>query len=550
MVYGVTEFVVNAVPVISNAITEPGWHTMYGTGTKSSSGIEVTESSAMGYAPFWRAVNLIAADVAGMPCDIFKRQKDGGKKYAADHPAATLLRDRPARWWSARTMIETATYHANVYGNAYLPIVRDMSGAPMEIGLADPCGMIIKIMDDGTKWYCWWQGSKPVRVQDRDMIHLMGMSRDGIMGLCQLDLFRNALGVGMAAQEFGGRLFSQGANMSGLLMVPGSFSEEKIRNTMAAWNSMQTGLNNAHKVALLQDGVKFQPMSIDPDKAQFLGTREFEVRQTVSNITGVPPHMLGDSTRTSHNSLESESQAYLSRCLNPWLKRWEAELRAKLMTEKERMKDSHVIEFNRESEVQMEGEKKVNMIYRQIECGMMTRNEARSLMNLPKISDEEQGGDDYYHPANWLVAGEEPDTDEPTEVDPMINPAEDPAEDPEEPMTDKSKSFLRAMVTSSVTSAIKLESAKMIQRAGIQADKFPAAVIEFYQTWTENTVPGLTDSACRVAVISHAETSKKLLMDVHSVSTSGSLKANVTDVVATWDSRAEKLISSLMKAVE
>jgi hypothetical protein len=220
------------------------------------------------------------------------------------------------------------------------------------------------------------------------------------------------------------------------------------------------------------------------------------------------------------------------------------------MTEKERMKDSHVIEFNRESEVQMEGEKKVNMIYRQIECGMMTRNEARSLMNLPKISDEEQGGDDYYHPANWLVAGEEPDTDEPTGVDPMVDPAEDPAEDPEEPITDKSKSFLRAMVTSSVTSAIKLESAKMIQRAGIQADKFPAAVVEFYQTWTENTVPGLSDSASRLAVISHAEASKKLLMDVHSVSTSDSLKANVTDVVATWNSRAEKLINSLMKAVE
>ena len=549
MVYGVTEFVVNAVPVVANAITEPGWHTMYGTGTKSSSGIEVTESSAMGYAPFWRAVNLIAADVAGMPCDIFKRQKDGGKKYAADHPAATLLRDRPARWWSARTMIETATDHANVYGNAYLPIVRDMSGTPMEIGLADPCGMIIKIMDDGTKWYCWWQGSKPVRVQDRDMIHLMGMSRDGIMGLCQLDLFRNALGVGMAAQEFGGRLFSQGANMSGLLMVPGSFSEEKIRNTMAAWNSMQTGLNNAHKVALLQDGVKFQPMSIDPDKAQFLGTREFEVRQTVSNITGVPPHMLGDSTRTSHNSLESESQAYLSRCLNPWLKRWEAELRAKLMTDKERMKDSHVIEFNRESEVQMEFDTKISAMATQIYNSILTPNEARRLLNLPSAGPY---GDRFYRQANLMVVGDD-DKDEPTEVEPIAepdDPEEVPMDDPEDLMTDKSKSLLRAMVTSSVTSAIKLESAKMIQRAAMQADKFPAAVAEFYQTWTENTVPALSESSCRVAVISHAETSKKLLMDVHSVSTSGSLKANVTDVVATWDSRAEKLISSLMKAVE
>jgi HK97 family phage portal protein len=547
MVYGVTELVVNSMPIVTSAVTDGGWRTLSGHSEKSSAGVMVNELSAMGYAPFWRAVNLIASDVAGMPCDIFKRQKDGGKKYAAEHPAAVLLRDRPAAWWSARTMIETGTYHANVFGNAYLPIVRDMAGNPVEIGLADPVGMMIRIMPDGQKWFVWYHDGQPVRVPDRDMIHVTGMSRDGIIGLCQLDLFRDALGVGMAAQQFGGRLFSQGANMSGLLMVPGHFSEEKVRNTMSAWNSMQTGLNNSHKVALLQDGVKFQQLSIDPDKAQFLQTREFEVRQTVSNITGVPPHMLGDATRTSHNSLESESQTYLSRCLNPWLKRWESELRAKLMTPNERMKDSHVIEFNRESEVQMEGEKKVNMIYRQIECGMMTRNEARSLMNLPKISDED-GGDEFYHPANWIVAGEE--------VDPMTtgpsgnqqDASESESEDPAEPSP--AENLLRAMITSSVTDAIKIEKSRVVSRAGMQSGNFHSAIEEFYATWTDSTVPEMGDSVSRLCIISHAEESKRLLSDVHSVSTSGSLKANVSDVVASWDSRAEILISSLMKAVK
>jgi hypothetical protein len=305
--------------------------------------------------------------------------------------------------------------------------------------------------------------------------------------------------------------------------------------------------HDKNKVALLQDGVKFQQLSIDPDKAQFLQTREFEVRQTVSNITGVPPHMLGDATRTSHNSLESESQTYLSRCLNPWLKRWESELRAKLMTPNERMKDSHVIEFNRESEVQMEGEKKVNMIYRQIECGMMTRNEARSLMNLPKISDED-GGDEFYHPANWIVAGEE--------VDPMTtgpsgnqqDASESESEDPAEPSP--AENLLRAMITSSVTDAIKIEKSRVVSRAGMQSGNFHSAIEEFYATWTDSTVPEMGDSVSRLCIISHAEESKRLLSDVHSVSTSGSLKANVSDVVASWDSRAEILISSLMKAVK
>ena len=401
MVYGVTEFVVNATPVVSNeVIKEAGWRTMYGGDNRTTSGVNVNEASALGYAPFWRAVNLISGDVAGMPCDIYKRQRDGGKKYADTHPAAPLLRDMASPWWRADELRRVLTSHALVHGNGYAPITRDMMGNPIALGLIDPNGVMIRIMDDGQKWYIWYEDGKAVRVPARDMLHIKGLGRNGLIGYSIISLMANALGVGMAAQEFGGRLFSNGANMSGLLMVPGHFSEEKIRNTMAAWNSMQTGLNQAHKVALLQDGVKFQPLSIAPEQAQFLQTREFEVRQTVSNITGVPPHMLGDATRTSHNSLESESQNYLARCLNPWLKEWEHELRSKLLTDKERIKDTHCIEFNREAEIQMEFEKKINGIYRQIECGVMTRNEARNLLNMARITDEDDGGDNFYHYAN------------------------------------------------------------------------------------------------------------------------------------------------------
>ena len=541
MVYGVTEIVVNATPILQNSsITEAGWKTIYGDGGKSSAGVMVNEMTALGYAPFWRAVNLIASDVAGMPCDIFKRQRDGGKKYAEAHPAARLLRDKPADWWSSRTMIETGTYHANVFGNAYLPIVRDLMGNPVEIGIADPCGMMIRILDSGEKWYIWYQDGKPVRVIDSDMIHIKGLSRDGIIGLSQLELFRNALGVGMAAQEFGGRLFSQGANMSGILMVPGHFNEEKIRNTMSAWQSMQTGLNQSHKVALLQDGVKFQPLSIDPDKAQFLGTREFEVRQTVSNITGVPPHMLGDSTRTSHNSLESESQTYLSRCLNPWLKRWESELRCKLLTTKERIKETHVIEFNRDSEVQMEGEKRVQMIRTQIESGTMTRNEARNLMNMPQITDPELGGDAFYVPANWMIATNEPVVPEP------VAPAPTEKVDPPKPATDN---VVRQLVTCSVTKDLQIERDRVVQRAGMRSAKFPEALDAFYETWTSSTAEALTSSGVRKAIKGHAEESKKILVDLHSCCTTESLKAQVQSVVASWDARGSQLIDQIVKEV-
>ena len=551
MVYGVTELLVNASPVLTNeVIKEAGWKTMYGGDHRSTAGVHVNESTALGYAPFWRAVNLISGDVAGMPCDIYKRQRDGGKKYADGHPAAPLLRDMASPWWRADECRKVMTSHALVYGNGYAPITRDMSGKPISLGLIDPTGVMIRVMDDGQKWYIWYENGKAIRVPSRDMLHIKGLGRNGLIGYSIIDLMANALGVGMAAQEFGGRLFSNGANMSGLLMVPGHFTEEKIRNTMSAWNSMQTGLNQAHKVALLQDGVKFQPLSIAPEQAQFLQTREFEVRQTVSNITGVPPHMLGDSTRTSHNSLESESQNYLARCLNPWLKEWEQEFRCKLLTEKERIKDTHCIEFNREAEIQMEFEKKVSGIYRQIECGVMTRNEARGLLNMPRITGDEEGGDDFYHPANWIVAGNEEDAAQQAEPQPMQEPEKEKEDEPETGTEYTASLMLRAMVTSSVTEAIKIERARVVQRAGMQADKFTVAIEDFYATWTDNTAPGLSGSAARLSIISHAELSKKMLFDVHSVSTVGSLKANVQDVVTSWDKRAENLITELLKGVK
>jgi len=551
MEFGVTEFTVNATPIRANV--DPGWRSIVDSGYKTYSGVEVSERSALGYAPFWRAINLIAGDVAGMPCDVFKRQRDGGKKYDSTHPAAPLLRDMAAPWWRSDDMRRVLTSHALIHGNGYGPIVRDMSGNPVEIGLVDPNQVWARIMEDGSKWYVIYIDGTPIKIPARDMIHIKGLGRDGITGYSIIELMKNALGVGMAAQEFGGRFFGSGSNMSGVLQIPGHFSEERIRNAISSWDTMQSGLKNSFKIALLQEGLKWQQTTIAPDQAQFLQTREFEVRATVANITGVPPHMLGDSTRTSHNSLESESQSYLHRCLNPWLKEWECELRTKLLTPKQRLKETHVIEFNREAEIQMEFEKKINGIYRQIECGVLTRNEGRNLLNMPKITDEDEGGDDYYHPANWVVAGEEPDLTTPAPAgSPPGTPGQDASEadaaDPEEADTgSETTNVLRSLITATVTDNLKIERDRVVQRAGMQSGNFIDSVDEFYTQWTRTSGRGLTSSSARAAFMAHAEESKRQLLDVAGASTTDSLKANVQEVTALWDGRIELLVAKLMK---
>ena len=533
MEYGVTQFVVNATPVGRNE--DRMWNPMpFTNGGQSSAGLKVTQRSVLGYPPLWRAINLISSSVAGLPCDVFRRQRDGGKKVDMRHPLQYLLEKKSNRWIHAYTFRRAMTAVAALHGNSFAAIDR-IDGRPAGFIMWDTQNTLVKV-DNGRLWYVTYINGKPVRVPAEDMLHIRGFGGDGVMGWPILELMKDALGAGMAAQQFAGRYFANGSNMSGLLMVPGSFNEEKIRNTMQAWNSMQQGLSNSHKVALLQDGVKFQQMTIPNDAAQFLQTREFETRQTVSNITGVPPHMLGDSTRTSHNSLEAEGQSYLDYTLQPWLQTWEAELEDKGLTDKEKEKDSHIVEFNREALIQMTFESKVNGIYRQIESGVMTRNEGRARLNMPSTGPE---GDVFYHPANWMVSGKEQEPETGTQ--------------PMEEATDeeyRTETLLRAMVTSSVTEALKIERDRVIQRAGMQAASFMVAVDEFYATWTDKTVSALTNSDARLAIISHAEESKRLLSDVHSCSTTSSLKANVSDVVASWNSRADNLVQNLMKAVQ
>lgn len=541
MEYGVSEFVINATPV-SNRSEEHLWHPMsFASGGKSSAGVMVNAKTALGYPPLWRAINLISSSVAGLPFDCFRRQRDGGKKVDMRHPAQFLMEKKANRWVHAYTFRRAMTAIAILHGNSFAAIDR-VNGRPDALIMLDSQQTMIRLVGDQL-WYITHIGTEQIKIRGEDVFHVRGFGGDTISGWPLLELMKDALGVGMAAQQFGGRFFAQGSNMSGLLMIPGSFNEEKIRNTMQAWSSMQTGLTNAHKVALLQDGTKFQQLTIAPEQAQFLQTREHEIRATVSNITGVPPHMLGDSTRTSHNSLESEGQSYLDYTLQPWLQTWEAEAEDKLLSDKEKERDSHVMEFNREALVQMTFEAKVNGIYRQIESGVMTRNEGRARLNMPSIGEE---GDVFYHPANWIVAGEEPEPVE-QELKPMKEtPEETDTEDSPDPM----ENVLRAMITTSVTDAIKLEKDRVVQRAGIQAASYPDAITEFYATWTDKTVPALADSQARLAIISHAEESKRLLLDVHSVSSTSSLKSNVADVVASWDSRAESLVENLMKAVQ
>lgn len=553
MEYGVT-ILANPIPVTNagsglenlNATNVDGWRSVFqGLGGKSSAGVNVTPTTAMGYPPLWRALNVISDDVASLPCNVFVKDDSGmGRDVDEMHYGEMLLRGFSTMLHPQRVM-KTITAHAMLYGNGYAAIDRDMRKRPVDWAVLDPHSMMIRVVDNRI-WYVTTIDNEQVRIPSEDIVHIRGLSNDGITGLNVIHIMKDALGLGMAAQQYGGRFFGQGSNAGGLLMIPGHFSEEKVRNTINAWQSMTQGLQQAHKVALLQDGAKFQQLTVTNDQAQFLQTREFELRATIANIFGIPPHMLGDGTRTSHNSLEQEDQNYLNRALNPWLKEWERELSQKLLSSRERSQQTHFVEFNREALIQMSFQDKVQGIAKQLEVGVLNVNESRRLLNLPDIGED---GERRFRPANWVFL----DAEMGAKPDQNDNNQDDPEDDPEDNPDDsgQQRNILRAMVTSSVTKQLKVEKDRIV-RASKNADKFTTQYEEFYDSFTENLTANMGWNSPGVVMASqqHIEESKRQLLDLTSVTTTGNLESSIRDLVACWDARSETLIDSIVGAVK
>jgi len=516
------------------------WHQTFNSGRESLSGVKVNHKSVVGYPAFWRGVNLLANGVSGLPIDVFKREGNEDRVIAKQHPAQKLIRRLASPIQHARQFQKTMQGHALIFGNGFAWIERAgpmNTGKPVAMWVMDPQQMLVRYID-GELWYCTVIGGEQKKFPGRDVLHIAGLSHDGIVGYSALDTFNEAIGLGIAAQQFGSRFFGQGANMGGILAVPGHFDEEKIRNTMQAWSKMAEGMQKAHKVALLQDGAKFIPTSIDPNAGQFNETRDFEVRAVVANILGVPPHLLGDATRTSHNSLESENQSFLNHSLRPWLDTWEDELERKLLSEREQERGTHFIEFNSEAAVKMEFEKKINGIAKQVEIGMLTVNESRKLLNMPDVGED---GDKRYHPANWLEIGEEPEA--------METPAPEPGEDDDTEETDTTEDTLRAILHSNVTNSLQFEQRK-VTTAAKRETNFCDWLDGFYDQWAAESITGMQGADAIAAKSKHADESKRQLLNVAGSSMPATLSGNVADLVATWDDRAVTLTTDLMETVK
>ena len=375
--------------------TVGGYYTFYGA--NSTAGKRVSQKTAMRMTAVYSCVRILSEAVAGLPLHLYRYTDTGGKEKATDHPLYFLLHDEPNPEMTSFIFRETLMTHLLLWGNAYAQIIRNGKGDVIALYPLMPDKMTVDRDENGNLYYEYLVSHEEgnlgkegtVRLTPRDVLHIPGLGFDGLVGYSPISLARDAIGMAIACEEYGAKFFSNGAQPSGVLEHPGTVKDpSRIRDS---WNATFGGSQNANKVAVLEEGMKYTPISIAPDQAQFLETRKFQIDE-IARIFRIPPHMVGDLDKSSFSNIEQQSLEFVTYTLDPWICRWEQSIVRSLLSREE--KGTFFVKFNVDGLLRGDYQSRMQGYAIGRQNGWMSANDIRELENLDRIPEAE-GGDLY-----------------------------------------------------------------------------------------------------------------------------------------------------------
>ena len=370
----------------------------------TTSGKAVTERSAMQMTAVYSCVRILSEAVAGLPLHLYKYTDSGGKAMALDHSLYRLLHDEPNPEMSSFVFRETLMTHLLLWGNAYAQIIRNGKNEIVALYPLMPNKMSVDRDENGRLYYTYYRGSDEaiknkefaVTLQPSDVLHIPGLGFDGLVGYSPIAMAKNAIGMAIACEEYGAKFFANGAAPGGVLEHPGTIKDpQRVRES---WQSTFGGSGNANKIAVLEEGMKYTPIGISPEQAQFLETRKFQINE-IARIFRVPPHMVGDLEKSSFSNIEQQSLEFVKYTLDPWVIRWEQSIQRSLLNSEEKKK--YFAKFNVEGLLRGDYQSRMNGYAIGRQNGWMSANDIRELENLDLIPAED-GGDLYLINGNML----------------------------------------------------------------------------------------------------------------------------------------------------
>ena len=369
---------------------------------QSAAGKPVTESTAMQMAAVYACVRVLSESIASLPLHVYVRGENGNQEKAENHPLFFLLHDEPNPEMSSYTLRETLMAHLLLYGNAYAQILRNGRGEVVTLYPLMPNRMSVE-RDEKTGrlfyHYTRYDAEPPTMEQNTvildaaDVLHVPGLSFDGLVGMSPIAACRNAVGAGLAADEYSSKYYANGAAPMGILETPTLIKNPELLRQ--SWNEAFGGSRNAGKVAVLEQGTTFKPISLSPQDSQLLETRKFSVEE-ICRIFRVPPHMVQNLERATFNNIEQMSLDFVMYSLTPWIIRWEQSLSRSLLSREE--KKQYSIRFNVDGLLRGDYKSRMEGYAVGINNGFMCPNDVRRLEGFDLIPAD-KGGD------NFLIQG-------------------------------------------------------------------------------------------------------------------------------------------------
>ena len=373
-------------------------------GGPASSGILVNPTTAMQSMAVYACVKVLSEGVGMLPCHLQRKDSKGGRTNATDHPLYSLLHDQPNDYQTAPEFWETVCAHMNLRGNAYAYVIRTQRGDVVELLPQNPDAVRVEMLSNySLVYHVTLANGQTLDVGMGDMVHFRGLTLNGWLGISPIAYARESIGLALATERFGSLLFKNGAKMGGVLEHPGKLSDEAYKRVKETFDTATAG-DNAHKTALLEEGMKFSKISMSNDDAQFLETRRFQ-RAEICSLFRVPPHLVADLDKATFSNIEQQALEFATFSLMPWLVRLEKTVKRDLLRLGEQK--NMALKFNTAALMRGDAKSRADYYASGILNGWLTRNEVREAeTEIGQALNPLEGLDEPLQPLNMIGVNE------------------------------------------------------------------------------------------------------------------------------------------------
>ncbi len=359
----------------------------------NASGQPVDKLRSLQLSTVWSCVRVISETIASLPISLYEKDQSDKRYILSSNPLHLLVGEQPSTLYNSFNFFEKALVDLCLDGNFYAYIERNNGGLPTQIIPIQCEDVTVYVSPDGREVYYQIEQNETIpypitgKVGSDNMLHIKGLSCDGIVGKSPIQTHAQSLGVSLSIEEFAGSFFKNGASVGGILKHPGTLKPETAKRLRASWNQTYSGSINAGKTAILEEGMEFMSRQIPNNQAQFLETRQYQISD-IARIFRVPNHLINDLSNATYSNIEAQQIDFAVHTITPWIKRIEMSLNQKLIPFNK--KGTQYFKFNLTALLRGDSKSRADYYRTLVNIGVMSPDEVRQYEDLNSMGGESE----------------------------------------------------------------------------------------------------------------------------------------------------------------